>query len=1334
MKRFFFPIIILLLFVSCQKEVYYNISTTINPKDAGSISVSPAGPSVLEGTSVTVAAQPKGEYVFTGWSGSLSGTDNPKTISVTSDLNITANFALKEYPLSISVEGEGAVSEKVISTKTDYTSGTIVELTAKAADHWLFDHWEGDLSGNKNPAQITISSAKNVKAVFVKKMYDLSVEVQGEGTVKESVVQTKSTSYQEGTVIELTAQPSDHWVFDHWDGDLSGDKNPAQVTLSSAKKVKAFFVEKMYPLTVEVEGNGAVNEEVISTKSGVYQEGSVIELTASPADHWVFDHWEGDLEGSQNPSQIAISSAKTVKAVFIEKMYPLTVEVQGGGAVNEELVGTKSNSYQEGSVVQLTATPNTYWAFDHWEGDVTGTDNPALITISDAATVKAVFVEHDPGIVFTETEYISPYEINKRMGMGWNLACHFEAYREIENKIILDETWWGNPECTQELFFKVAEKGFKSVRIPITWVGSFGPGPDYIIDEKRLNRIAEVVSYVENAGMIAILNMHGDNASPDPEGDYLNPNAFWINPTRAAQNPAFNDEVKNRIKSLWTQIARKFRDKGDFLMFESFNEPGGSGYYWSWPNENEEMSHLSEYQCINEWNQLFVDAVRSTGGNNARRWLVVVGGGAKERHLKHFVLPNDYVSNNRLMIAIHVYEPESYVFGNITEWGHTAQVINEEIWRFDETFLANEFKKYRENYMDQGVPLCIDEISCFNRDNDRETAFQLYYLEYLVRAATINGFATFIWDNGGRIGGDIRGQYLLWHSTGDYVNDVTKHIVDILYRASYSDDPDYTLESVYASAPFQDPEEDHIIDIPDPHLKEYLVEKYDRNNDGEIQKKECWRVHEIEVNTQVIRTMNGIEHFQNLEVLVCRGREEWVPDEFGPGLLTELDVTHNPHLKRLEFNNNHITSIDLSHNTELESICGRSNSLISLDISHNPVLTDLDMSTNHIGSMDFSNTPRLKSIYARGNELTVLDVSTLQKLETLNIGGNHLKEIDLTNNYLLRSLECDGNDLAVLDLSYNKYLEYLLCTGNPSLKTVYVAQGHTIPLFEKDSFTQFTYREGINIKDMAFKKYLVDRFDADGDNEISEAEAATVTEIEVCTDNIFSLNGIEHFANLKRLVCMGTFEEEYSPNNYHGVLSELNVSHNLQLEFLSCGYNQLNNLDVSKNKQLKILRFQNNNVTSIDVSNNHLLEDLDCRYCHITSLDLSYNHELVSLDCQGGIGYNRIKSIDVSGCPRLSLMNCNSVGLETIDVTHNPDLHWLGCVDSYFTTIDLSFNPHLNCFYGNAVSLSELDLTHNLEMEYLYIQDSPKLHSVYLKTGQIIPHIYKDDHTQIVYK
>ena len=371
------------------EEVTYKITTFVEASSGGTITTSPSSSTVKKGTSVTFQANPDATHFFAGWTGSLSGTENPKTVTVNSNMNVGASFSLRSYPLNLSVEGSGVVEEKVIESKADYTVGTLIELTAKPADDWMFDHWEGDLSGKDNPIQITISGEKSVKAVFVKKAYSLSIAVEGQGTVSERIVETKA-DYTTGTVVELTAKPADEWRFDHWEGDLLGDDNPAQISVTGEKNVKAVFVKKTYNLIVTVKGEGAVEEKVVETKAE-YSIGTVVELIAKPAEEWLFDHWEGDLSGNDNPVQISIIGEKNVKAVFVRKTYNLSVTVEGEGAVEERIVETKAE-YSSGTVVELIARPADEWLFDHWEGDLSGNENPVQISVTGEKNVKGVFV------------------------------------------------------------------------------------------------------------------------------------------------------------------------------------------------------------------------------------------------------------------------------------------------------------------------------------------------------------------------------------------------------------------------------------------------------------------------------------------------------------------------------------------------------------------------------------------------------------------------------------------------------------------------------------------------------------------------------------------------------------------------------------------------------------------------------------------------------------------------------------------------------------------------------------------------------------------------------
>ena len=198
------------------------------------------------GTVVELTAVPEGEWLFVEWTGDLTGSDNPKEITIDKAKTVTAVFVKKQYPLTIEIEGEGTVSEKVIKQglATDYNSGTIVELTAEPTSDWEFLEWTGDITGTDNPSQITINEAKTVTAVFIKKKYPLTIEIEGEGTVTQTVIKEGiTTDYNSGTIVELTAIPTGDWEFVEWQGNLTGNENPIQLTVDSPKTVKVVFIK-----------------------------------------------------------------------------------------------------------------------------------------------------------------------------------------------------------------------------------------------------------------------------------------------------------------------------------------------------------------------------------------------------------------------------------------------------------------------------------------------------------------------------------------------------------------------------------------------------------------------------------------------------------------------------------------------------------------------------------------------------------------------------------------------------------------------------------------------------------------------------------------------------------------------------------------------------------------------------------------------------------------------------------------------------------------------------------------------------------------------------------
>ncbi len=195
--------------------------------------------------------------------------------------------------------------------------------------------------------------------------------------------------YGEGVVVKVEAVPDAGWVFSHWEGALTGSINPTTITMNADQTVRAVFIEEpATTLTINLNGYGSVTPNPTGPD---YVTNTLVTLTATADPGWRFDHWEGDLTGSINPTTITMDTDKTVTAVFVEiPIVSLTLNTMGSGSVNPNPAGP---DYYQGTVVTVTATAGIGWAFDHWEGDLTGSTNPTTVAMDTSKTATAVFVE-----------------------------------------------------------------------------------------------------------------------------------------------------------------------------------------------------------------------------------------------------------------------------------------------------------------------------------------------------------------------------------------------------------------------------------------------------------------------------------------------------------------------------------------------------------------------------------------------------------------------------------------------------------------------------------------------------------------------------------------------------------------------------------------------------------------------------------------------------------------------------------------------------------------------------------------------------------------------------
>lgn len=400
--------------------------------------------------------------------------------------------------------------------------------------------------------------------------------------------------------------------------------------------------------------------------------------------------------------------------------------------------------------------------------------------------------------VATEEAELSAIDFAQTLGLGWNLGNNLDAW---DSTGVAIETAWKNQEATQKAFDVVAKTGFKSVRIPITWLGHFGEAPDYKISEERMNRVAEVVGYAHNAGLKVIINIHHDGHADGGKADVYT----WLKIQEAAKNDSVNEAIKVQLAALWTQIANRFKDEGDWLIFETMNEIHDG----NWGNKAAMENAEDQFRVLNEWNQVALDAIRATGGNNETRYVGIPGYVTQPwLTTQTLVLPTDKVEG-KLMVAVHAYDPWDYAgSGKYSEWGHTSTVTDEAgnvMYQNGEQEYVAMLDNLYNTYIKNGIPVYFGEYACVHRSDERAESFRKYYLEYVVKAMKDRQIVPFYWDNGyehnrfdPNTDDDVFG--LINHTTGEYILD-GEEVCKIMVNAWENNDSTYTLKSVFDKAP-----------------------------------------------------------------------------------------------------------------------------------------------------------------------------------------------------------------------------------------------------------------------------------------------------------------------------------------------------------------------------------------------------------------------------------------------------------------------------------------------------------------------------------------------------
>lgn len=372
------------------------------------------------------------------------------------------------------------------------------------------------------------------------------------------------------------------------------------------------------------------------------------------------------------------------------------------------------------------------------------------------------------------------------MGVGWNLGNNLDAHVEG----VSAETCWGNPAATQKLFDNLKKAGVSTVRIPVTWIGHIGNAPEYHIEKAWLDRVAEVAGYAKKAGLKAIINIHHDGVANNGKiGDYS-----WLDITAAAKDEAKNQAIQKQLAMVWMQIATRFQNEGDWLIFETLNEIQDG----NWGAGINTTDGGQQYRVLNEWNQLCVDVIRATGGQNTTRYIGVPGYVAQPGLAVQYLRIPDDETPNRIMVAVHMYDPWDFAgSAKVNEWGHTAK---QHFTNGEEEYI-NTLNSLVNKFVRKGIPVYLGEYGCVHRNNANDEAFRKYYLEYTIKALRDRHIPLLVWDNGKKAYGE-EAFGLMEHANGKFISNGGE-ILKLMVDTWNNTDPAYTLERVYEKAPKQ---------------------------------------------------------------------------------------------------------------------------------------------------------------------------------------------------------------------------------------------------------------------------------------------------------------------------------------------------------------------------------------------------------------------------------------------------------------------------------------------------------------------------------------------------
>ena len=452
-----------------------------------------------------------------------------------------------------------------------------------------------------------------------------------------------------------------------------------------------------------------------------------------------------------------------------------------------------------------------------------------------------------------------------------------------------------------------------------------------------------------------------------------------------------------------------------------------------------------------------------------------------------------------------------------------------------------------------------------------------------------------------------------------------------------------------------------VLDIPDPNFKAYLVANYDQNSDNEISRFEIEKLKSLIVSSLGIASLEGIEHFTNLEGLACDNNS-----------LTELDLSKNTQLTELTCGYNKISKLILPPNAEKMTwlSCGDNKLTGKLDCSNWVNLTNLNCHTNNFTALDLTGCSELIGLSCGNNNLTSLNVQDCSNLTTLQCDGNKLSSLDISMCPYLLTLSCGNNNLETLDLSNCHNLDRLFCQDN-KLSSLDISMCLKLSLLycQNNMLTLLTLGNASTLRDLDCSQ-----------NQLSSLIATSCTSLTqlTCDNNNIRILDISNCYNLGDLIWDNNpFEEinlgDVASITFHNYAAIYDPTKTTDYPYLSYALNNSTKLKITSSRYSR-LNVSGNQLESLDISQSPNIQKLYCNNNNLTTLDVTKHRQLVELNCEA----NHMTELNLETNSLLQYLKCNYNQLTALKTTNNPELRTLEIKSNQIDVLDLSNNQYIN--------------------------------------------------------